>query len=278
MLRDTSAMSQVMWGPACALGLLLGASCGFEGQGVEPPDPGQDHDGDGVGDRADGCPHLATEQQLDQDLDGIGDECDPDNLVPHRRVLFEGFYEAPSSELWEVAGQGSLADWTQVLVGGRSYVRQSSTAGDLRQLRLKAAVPRAIVETRVLVESAPGLGLLSVGLLAADRTTYGLCAARRGALTSPGDQVAAGFYRRDGQTDTESTASWTGPLVSGAIRIRGQHTVAGRSELVCHFAHSEGASISAMAGSSDVDPAGRVGLHTLGISASFDYLFVIAPQ
>ena len=28
----------------------------------------------------------------------------------------------------------------------------------------------------------------------------------------------------------------------------------------------------------DVDPAGRVGLHTLGITASFDYLFVIAPQ
>ena len=37
-----------------------------------------DEDGDGVADRSDNCPAVSNVQQLDTDLDGMGDACDPD--------------------------------------------------------------------------------------------------------------------------------------------------------------------------------------------------------
>lgn len=41
------------------------------------PDSGVDGDGDGVGDSEDNCPNVPNPNQLDRDLDGLGDACDP---------------------------------------------------------------------------------------------------------------------------------------------------------------------------------------------------------
>jgi hypothetical protein len=39
----------------------------------------RDSDGDGICDRLDNCPETANPSQVDFDLDGVGDPCDPDD-------------------------------------------------------------------------------------------------------------------------------------------------------------------------------------------------------
>jgi len=46
---------------------------------VSQPDPCADPDGDGIADAIDNCPAVANEDQPDNELDGPGDACDPDD-------------------------------------------------------------------------------------------------------------------------------------------------------------------------------------------------------
>ncbi len=48
------------------------------GGGGDPPPP-TDTDGDGVPDTSDNCPFVANANQADNDLDSLGDACDPDD-------------------------------------------------------------------------------------------------------------------------------------------------------------------------------------------------------
>src|SRR4029078_11341701 len=92
----------------------------------------EDLDGDGLANRDDVCPHLATTNQFDEDGDGIGDACDtcpieaptdepdadgdgvtgggdPEPDVPGDRIVaFAGFRETPVGWTipagWVVAG------------------------------------------------------------------------------------------------------------------------------------------------------------------------------
>jgi hypothetical protein len=64
----------------------------------------RDHDGDGIGDPCDPCPHRpASDGDGDEDGDGVGDPCDPRPGMRDRITLFDGFYEAPADD-WTYIG------------------------------------------------------------------------------------------------------------------------------------------------------------------------------
>lgn len=266
--------------PALAVCLLgAGQACGFEGMGTSTGGD-RDHDGDGVDDELDGCPHLATLAQADADDDGIGDACDPSNSVRHRRVLFEGFYEALAAGQWEVAGYGTLADWTIVVEGGKSYLRQGSGQAGRRQLRWRQAVASAYVVAEVAVGSVAAEGTRGVGLLLGDRSTlssgsYGVCAVRRPSGSSA-EQVLAGFYLADTPM-SDSVSPWSQSL-EGATLIRGWHSQVGvEGRVDCELQRGSHRTPLFVA-RQETSANGLVGLHTEGVAASFDYLFVIAPR
>lgn len=261
----------------CLLG--VGPGCGFDGTGGRGAGD-RDHDGDGVDDELDGCPHLFTQVQADADDDGIGDGCDPSDSVRHRRVLFEGFYEAPTEDQWGVAGYGTLAEWSIVVVGSKSYLRQDSSQAGRRQLRWRQAVASAHVVAEVMVDSAEAQGPRGVGVLLGDRSTlssgsYGVCAVQRPSGSSA-EQVLASFYLAD-TAMTNSVAPWSSSL-EGTTVVHAEHTQAGvEGRIDCELRRgTQGRSLSA----ARPEPVanGLIGLHTEGVAASFDYLFVIAPR
>lgn len=262
---------------SCLLG--AGSACGFEGTGASSPGD-RDHDGDGVDDERDSCPHLATLSQADADDDGIGDACDPSNSVRHQRVLFEGFYEAPTEAQWAVAGYGAWTDWVIVVRDGRSYLRQSSSQAGRRQLRWRQPVPSAHVLAEAVVDSVMPDGQRGVGVLLADRSTlssgsYGVCAVQRPS-GSGAEQVLAAFYLAD-TAMTNSVSPWSSSI-EGTTLLRGWHSQGGAEGRIDCELQRGAQSRSLFAARPEAVASGLVGMHTEGVSALFDYLFVIAPR
>lgn len=111
--------------------LWLIAGCGRIGF---DPDPGvttdavagacaHDEDGDGIGDCADRCPHIADPPQADADGDGVGDACDPGSAA--QRLLFFSPMtpDAPALEVGQLAGTWTqLADAMHFDGAGKAYL------------------------------------------------------------------------------------------------------------------------------------------------------------
>ena len=66
----------------------------------------RDHDGDMKGDVCDPCPHLPSDLQgspdIDTDLDGVGNGCDPRvEMAGEKKLLFNGFTQASDLVGWD---------------------------------------------------------------------------------------------------------------------------------------------------------------------------------
>jgi hypothetical protein len=260
------------------LACLLLVGCSFDGV-FGTSAAAADHDGDGVRDDLDVCPHLRDPQQPDGDDDGVGDACDPDNAVAHRLVLFDGFENAPSPELWD--GGSSFNDWTVARIGGNSYWRQNSVANAQRQLLLREALTAASVQTRFFVDLAAEsdrdryAGVLLDGTSATPSPDYASCAVRRDKTTGVA-WAHAGFFQSDALATGDDEA-WTEGFLSVAVTARGAVTPSGggKSRLQCELSGETamGAPTVMAAG----DGSGRVGLRTWAAAAAFDYIFIVAP-
>jgi hypothetical protein len=253
----------------------------------------RDHDGDGVGDACDPCPHLSSDMpKVDQDGDGIGDACDPEPDVPNPAPYWNGFYEPPD-ESWEAAGgAGSKNDWELAMVGDKLGWRQKVLDSGRHQLLmrgpdrqehyLQSSIVAGTVMNGVNVNSATvTYGFYRIGFPDYDDVYFG-CGPRH---KQAGDaNVIVVMEQRDGSDEDITEGAWSGGFAGAAIdvtargdRVGGTGPGTGTSMLACKA--SEGATTAGpFTLGSDYFPDGRVGLHTFGMTAWFDYIFAVEPR
>jgi hypothetical protein len=79
-----------------------------------------DEDNDGVFDACDNCPHVAQlpDERGDNDVDGVGNLCDPNPGKRDMQILFAGFQELPSGFETKGAGAWTLGNGAVTFSGG----------------------------------------------------------------------------------------------------------------------------------------------------------------
>ena len=252
----------------------------------------RDHDGDGRGDACDACPHLAGGDD-DADGDGIGLACDPEPSVANPPPYWNGFYEAPDAQ-WSVpAGRGELADWKIVERDGKLGWAQTVLDGSKRHHLVLAGVrPETHVMSAFIVDQvSPGDGtsslrttMVSFGYTKSTTTGdeyYFNCGVRTDTSLDNSTVIASAF-RNDTPRDDQSlpwSADVTNKLtvVTGrADRIGGSGPRTGDSSLACDADNS--ISQQRVTNQSTDYPDGQIGLRTYGMTAWFDYVFVVEPN
>ena len=249
----------------------------------------RDHDGDGRGDACDACPHLAGGDD-DPDGDGIGVACDPEPGVANPPPYWNGFYEAPDAS-WSVpAGRGALSDWKIVERDGKIGWAQTVLDGSQRHhLVLAGEHPETYVSSAFIVDQvSPGDGtsslrttMVSFGYLMLSGDDYYFNCGVRTNTTLDNSAVIASAFRNDTVRD-EQTLPWS-PDVTGKLtivtaraeRVNGTGPRTGDASLACDADNS--ISQQRVTNQSPYYPDGQVGLRTYGMTAWFDYVFVVEP-
>lgn len=252
----------------------------------------RDHDGDGRGDVCDPCPHLADGSHADADGDGIGEVCDLFPSAKNPPAYFNGFYEAPAAAEWEVPGNGgAMSDWVVVERGGKVGWRQMREDVDRRhQLLLKVPREQHHVSSLVMVDSiTPGgasqirTATVTTGFERFDSgggvDVYFSCGLRHDRTNSNETVVAS--VQRDDTPQGDNQVAWAGGMVGVAVPIVVRATRTGSttprqggSMVRC----TAGASTAGIDPGSPYYPDGKVGLRTYGVTAWFDYIFVVDPR
>ena len=222
-----------------------------------------DEDKDRVMDGCDNCPATFNEQQEDDDMDGVGNACDPKTGPGHRHqiAMFRSFYEetdlgglAPDNDaLWQI-GNDSLFQNTR------------------RNALLTAITPfrEATIDTRFRMYSNGDIGMAEVGLYASsnDTTETSLhCNLRMTAGAPSVHLVRAGANADETLDDTVTVGQSVG------MRFRVTHPAT--SSPRCEFDTDDDAELSL----DNFGPAaGYTALYTGNSTAEFFYLLVITPR
>lgn len=244
------------------------------------PNPLQENeDGDDRGDACDLCPHLAGTvpgSDADDDGDGIGNQCDPRPAATDRLVVFLAFNDPhdqdhivlrSGSNMWSVAG-GQLHQTDAVIAVPQQVVwTGESIPGDVW------------AQTRVHIDAVPagtGTRLAAVNGAYDDSGTVDTyaCGVRSPDAAMPSTSTGWHFAAPpniDAQTNTPGLATMAAGL-DARITLDARRTgTAFDSTLDC-----AADAIAAHVAVPNYYPAGFPGLRTLNVTASFDYLFVVA--
>lgn len=246
----------------------------------------RDHDGDGRGDECDLCPHIKDEANVDADKDGIGAACDPNEAVKNPPPLFNGFYEAPVAAEWTIpGGAGALTDWELVFADGRQWWKQKTLVVGRRQLlRNLPDFREAYVDAVFRIhEISPAMG---PNVLRSAAVTYGFfragtddvyfnCGARQDVSSATNEAMTAIYS--DDTLSAVSVKPWSGAILDRDIHAVGESVAraGNNSRLLCNTSAAPDFTTTIDPRDSALFPDGKVGLRTYGMTASFDYLFIV---
>jgi hypothetical protein len=248
----------------------------------------RDHDGDGRGDACDLCPHIASADDADSDRDKIGAACDPDDGKKNPPAEFDGFYDPPINARWTVPSvvAGQFSDWKLVQTGDkRLWWKQTTLDNGRHQLiRNRPDIEEVFVDALFRIhEVQPAAGAT---VLRSTTISYGFyrvppddiyfnCGVRHDVQAIVSNAISASYNE-----DTPllvNVMSWTGVLVERDIRVIGASNKRGvnDSRLNCKAIAAPATNITLGDVDSTLFPDGKVGLRTFGMTASFDYIFIV---
>ncbi|HET9623109.1 MAG TPA: thrombospondin type 3 repeat-containing protein [Kofleriaceae bacterium] len=246
----------------------------------------RDHDGDGMGDECDPCPHLAgAATDPDGDGDGIADACDPQRDKKNARPYFNGFYDPPDAAWAVAAGGGARSDWAVVQAADHALGWQQTVVDGSHRHQLVLAGAHADVAIDAVLTvgqiapadtTSPLRGAeVAYGFTAAN-TTYFSCGITRDTSRASNNTVLA---LNELQTDTivgnvQRTDTWPTALDNSRIHLAGASAAHGANTDLSCTGSTGGAPIQLSSGAGG-PPDGQIGLHTYGVSAWFDYVFVV---
>jgi hypothetical protein len=226
---------------------------------------------------------------VDADTDGIGDACDPEPNAANPAPYWNGFYEAPDT-LWSAVA-GSAADWGLVARDGKLGWQQKTLDQGRHQLLHTQRYLESFIQSSIIVDA---IADSTVPALRSATVTYGY-----ERITSQDAYYSCGMLWNTGGTGTSSlvvglqhddlftvevsTTGWIGGFVGKTIDVtgRGDRTGSpqpnnGNSALRC--GGTDGTVAQTAMYNSIQRPDGQIGLRTFGMTAWFDYIFVVEPR
>lgn len=254
----------------------------------------RDHDGDGRGDVCDLCPHIKADADTDVDLDGIGTACDPNDAVKNPPAEFNGFYEAPKATEWATAvGGGAFADWELAQTTDKRLWWKQKTF-DLARHQLVRTTPADIKEAYVdttfrVHQLRPRAGAdvfrtaaLSYGFLRVSGSDFNFnCGVRQDVQAVATTAFSAAFDDNNIRAGEVQETAWTGDFIERDIHVVGSSTEIDRgggnkdTGMACSANAAPATAATLNNATSTLFPDGKVALRTYGLTASFDYIFIV---
>jgi hypothetical protein len=243
---------------------------------VRNPDQ-YNEDGDDRGDACDLCPHMAGTvpgSDGDDDGDGIGNQCDPRVGTDHL-VLFDGFNDARVLASWQ-SREGSNP-WT--ISGGQLH--QPDTTADMPQMIIwtgQAITGEVVADTTLHVDSVSTTGvnarLLAVagGYHIGSPITAYACGLRAGSAGVTATSTAWHFANPP-TIDFTASSPTAMTMAAGAHAHALLHATPQGSDSTLDCSTDGIATPLAVTG---YVPDGYPGIRALNVTASFDYIFVVA--
>ncbi len=242
------------------------------------PNPDQyNEDGDDRGDACDLCPHMAGTvpgSDGDDDGDGIGNQCDP-RVGTDRLVVFLGFNAPTELAAWQ-SREGTDA-WT--ISGGQLH--QPDTSADTPQMLIwtgRTIQGEVVVDTTVHVDSVSTTGAnarnaaIAGGYNTSTPINLFACGLRGSSAGATATSTAWHFTNPPTIDFTASTPT-TMTMTAGAHGHVLLHAVPQGSDATLDC---DTAGVATPLSVTGYSPDGYPGVRVLNVTASFDYLFVVA--
>jgi hypothetical protein len=241
--------------------------------------PGQDNeDGDDRGDACDLCPHMAGTvpgTDADDDGDGIGNQCDPRPALKDRRVVFLGFNDP--AELGHFENRNGSFTWS--ISNGKLHQNDTSINPQNIVWTGENLQTDVFVQTHAHVDSfTSATGTRIAAVVGAWDDTGAIDAYACGLRANDKNQplTSTGWHfvtppNFDQQTNAPTSGTFTVGIDSAETLLAQTAPNGNDSTLDC-FEVATPAHV-------DVPtyiPRGYPGLRTFNVTASFDYLFVVA--